>query len=61
VRVPLAFLPRGTTFQATTYKDGEERTSLVKDSATVSSKDMPTVSLLKNGGFAVHLRPPAAP
>jgi alpha-glucosidase len=55
-RVPLSFLKTGT-FEAAVYRDGESKTALVKERSKVTSKDVLRIPMLKNGGFAVVLKP----
>jgi alpha-glucosidase len=57
VKVPLAFLPAGTPHQATIYRDADDRSKIVQETRTVTSKDVLTLALQKAGGFVVQLGP----
>jgi alpha-glucosidase len=56
-RIPLSFLPRGAPFEAAIYRDGDTKTTLLKDHSTVTAKDTLKVPMLKTGGFAIRLDP----
>jgi alpha-glucosidase len=56
-RIPLSFLPRGASFEAAIYRDGDTKTTLIKDHSTVTAKDTLKIPLLKTGGFALRLDP----
>jgi hypothetical protein len=57
VKLPLAFLTKGTTYKATIYKDADDRSKIVEESKTVTGKDVLTLSVQKADGFVVHLSP----
>jgi alpha-glucosidase len=56
-KLPLAFLTKGTTYQATIYRDGDTRAALAVEKKTVTSKDALSLPMLAGGGFAVQLQP----
>ncbi len=55
-RVPLAFLRRGTSYQATVYRDGAAKTDLLREQKPVTSSDTLEIPMLPAGGFAVIVR-----
>ena len=55
--VALSFLPEGASYQAEIYRDGGSKTSLVKETRTVTRKDTLRIPMRAAGGFAVHLKP----
>jgi alpha-glucosidase len=57
-QVPLTFLKDGVSYQAEVYRDGESRTALVKETKSLTSKDVLSIPMQQAGGFAVYLRPP---
>jgi len=57
VSLELDFLTPGQSYQGRIYRDGASRTDLVVEEKTVTSKEQLNLSLLENGGFAVHLKP----
>jgi alpha-glucosidase len=59
--VPLGFLKPGVTYEAEIYRDGEAKGALVKETKTVTSKDVLSLPMLQAGGFAVRVRLPAPP
>jgi alpha-glucosidase len=60
---PLDFLKAGVTYEAEIYRDGEAKSALVKETKTVTNKDVLALPMLQAGGFAVRVRlpPPPAP
>ena len=56
VRVPLTFLARGGAYRADIYRDGENKTALVKEQKQVRREDTLELALLPAGGFVVHLQ-----
>jgi alpha-glucosidase len=60
-RIPLTFLARGTPYRALLYRDGADKTALVQETRTVTSKDTLEIPMLAAGGFAVQLEPEQGP
>jgi alpha-glucosidase len=57
VKVPLGFLPKGAPYKAVIYRDADDRTKIVEESRTVTSKDVLSLPVQKAGGFVVQLAP----
>jgi alpha-glucosidase len=57
VKVPLTFLAKGTPQPAVIYRDADDRSKIVEEARTVTSKDVLTFSLQKAGGFVVRVGP----
>jgi alpha-glucosidase len=59
--VLLDFLPDGTAYEADVYRDGDTKTSLIREKKAVTRKDVLNIAMLRAGGFAVQLRPAKVP
>jgi alpha-glucosidase len=57
VKVPLAFLPKGKPYKAVIYRDAEDRSKIVEESRTVTSKDVLSLDVQKADGFVVRMEP----
>lgn len=55
VEIDLSFLDEGS-YTATVYTDGDDYKSIVKSSKTLTRADKENLSLVKNGGFVLHLQ-----
>jgi alpha-glucosidase len=57
--IPLRFLDRGVSYKADVYRDGDTKTSIVKEQKTLTSKDTLRIAMRAAGGFVVQLNAPA--
>jgi hypothetical protein len=57
VKVPLGFLPKGATYKAVIYRDADDRSKIVEEEKSVTSKDALTFDLQKADGFVVRVGP----
>lgn len=55
IEIDLSFLDEGS-YTATVYTDGDDYKSIVKSSKTLTRADKENLSLVKNGGFVLHLQ-----
>ena len=55
VDVDFSFLDKNATYKATIYEDGATYKKLEVSTKIVTSEDMESLNLVKNGGFVIHL------